>query len=400
MNLLKYFIITLIFVCPPMILAQAVELDEENVPLTQVTSIYKEPGITGTRSSANIKAYWRESYHAINRDGTLLVHSEKLISRNNRIELSDLPISGRSVFNPRFSKTMNLLFYWDVFGEGYERTLVFYDLEQRKIIRSFPFTYLPHEPISYNEVSDDGSTFAIKIGTDYLHVYDQIDGEYVKSVLGPYGTRSEMLSQTGDRIFFFIHEGPDQQEKDLKFVYVEKTLDGWSDLKEVPELIHNSGFVSDAGLQMSPIALTNDGKTLVLRSNRGELLLIHEKDGIWSKPEYVGDFKLLKYHEDYLRKFPWLNTWAYYRDLPVSCSTDGRVIAIAQPREYSLLDFQLSSYDILVFIKDHQGQWNKHQVNPPDVGVYDVLMLSGDGSKLFWVPKQSLSFISDISDYR
>jgi hypothetical protein len=105
--------------------------------------------------------------------------------------------------------------------------------------------------------------------------------------------------------------------------------------------------------------------------------VIYEKDGKWGEPEPVGEFTLPVDPEGA----------GYFAEFAVS--DDGRVIAVQQPKD--VYDGYELSYDLFIFVQNNSGNWIKRQVNSPLVHVIGKALLSGDGSKLLWTPRLTLS---------
>ncbi len=392
MSNLKTSILAILIVLTSKTYAQPVVLTERNVDFMHVVSIDKVSGNIATQFRTNLKLLLGGGTNGdVNNDGVIVSRANNKIIRTTKqnVSFSDIPSFQSTFYDPKFSTRNQLLSFWDNEGE-YHRTLKYYDIEQNKVVYTYQFNSSAPNCIGQTKLSTDGSTVAMVIGFD-LVIFDFIENKFIKSAV--YERRSGnglSISNDGKRIFYNVRLDVDQLTPTL--VYIEKTVSGWSDEKfiDLPPIL-----VEENELPRIKAGIANNGNTIITRTdvvNRSQthvISIMHDKNGTWSELENVGEFTI-----EFIPSGKATGGYFVY-DSKIYNSEDGRVIAVQQPRRIQIYEERVDTYDVLLFIKDNTGQWNKHQVNPPEVGADGIsdILLSPDGNKLYWVPTESVSGI-------
>jgi len=171
------------------------------------------------------------------------------------------------------------------------------------------------------------------------------------------------FSDLGHRIFGY----PFNQNLDKRqWIYVDRMGTTWSQPIEL-EVFNNDGNK----LEFIIYDIANDGKTLLISHENFGLAVVHENEGEWGLPQPLG------YQPDPLARDEF------------QISENGEVVAV-QSFKKVVADVNLF-YDALLFFKTDTGTWKKQQVNSPDVDVLPDILLTDDGTKLFWLPKSESS---------
>ncbi|MFB3789048.1 MAG: hypothetical protein ACE15F_22030 [bacterium] len=383
MNIAKVGTIITLLAFSLMSHSQPIILNNENVEFTQIAHIDKDAGLILKNELSNIKTIWTNS--SASDRGDLIVSSSKLLKMKNQFkQINDLPVlTGHEISNPHIDTENNMIIYSNMTDE-FHVIFQFYDFLQEKNKDIFSISGPPAK-FYEKSISRNGATIALQVeyttaSDKYLHLYSKnyVSDNYSKTELGPFsGLFKIMVSKNGERVFCYVchYTSEGNVEDDYKYVYITKTPEGWSDEILIPGAEHFINQKSEKIL-IFPEAIANDGKTIVARTNKNTLVLIHESNGHWSDPEYVGDIN------------PPVSSY-----FPFHVSDDARVIAIQQPRILIPGNDTYITYDAIVFIKDRTSQWKKYQVNPKGTDILDGIVLSTDGSKLYWVPASNLSFL-------
>ncbi len=148
---------------------------------------------------------------------------------------------------------------------------------------------------------------------------------------------------------------------------IERFEDGWSKPKEWIVYDADNAPIDHERLQIKDIA--NNGRSALVMIDRKQLAVAHEVNGIWKIA----------------------NILDYSFQLPVGSSTDniifaetGNVIAIQ-----SVKDYERYLFDIFLFFLTPSGEWVKKQVNAGNVNVLPDILLSDDGTRLYWTTENN-----------
>ncbi|MEW6237432.1 MAG: hypothetical protein AB1656_18780 [Candidatus Omnitrophota bacterium] len=379
---------------PIAVYSQPLVLTPKDIDFTQITKINKDIGVIDTTEKSKLKIDLYKNQSAIDSSGNNIVSDRKLIkSIKSNTKSIDIPIEKTenlhdyNISGVWFDDVSLTLIYLypsiNLPGEGYA-TFNFYDIVNEKIIRTFTINQIPD--LHFPQISSNGETIVIGKSYEYFDIYSRKEDGYISNTFGPYLNiyyHKPMIANNGNRLIF----GIGYPETKNRWLYVDKVVDGWTMEKQIPDIAMN---IDGEDFKFDIWAIANDGKTAIMKqqqftiynkTGKNHLLAIHEKDGIWSEPEYIGNFEFR----------PWPLDAVY-----IYSSDDGRVIAVRQAKRYNEIYEYTVSYDLYVFIKNSKGEWIKQKVNPEGVelegtdAMQDIL-LSGDGSTLLWIPSKLYS---------
>lgn len=387
MKIIQFILIESLIVMSSVAFSQPLVLTDRDVDYVSITAINKQNSVIESRVKSNIKINIPTgSGSDINDSGLIIVFDKLIQNSTGNPQVIELPKPKKEIVAPQFSTSDNILFFWDA-DDAYTNTIHRYDLMKNAITYSqiFNTTRTFDEAFGHRILSRDGLTLAMEMGS-YLKIFEYIDNIFVKSA--EIGQRPAfpnlLISKYGNRVFYKAKD----ESQEWEIVYVEKSEKGWSKENNLSTPYIN---IDGGKMPLQLVDIANDGKTILTKTavwplQKQYIALIHEKEGKWMEPEFVGEYTL-----------PPTDGPVYSADIYIS--EDGRVIAMRQPRELSSAiipgDLVVVSHDVFVFVQDNAGRWHKHQVNPPDVGAdgFNDILLSPNGEQLYWVPEKTLSEI-------
>lgn len=366
-------IITLIlcFISPNLVLSSPIIIGTDAFKdLTNLTTIDKYKSNLVSTITTNLLSDWLKYGCASNSDGSILLSRAKIIElQSGEYNVIDLPEGRKWCSHPLFSKKMNSLLFWEA-DVDLPNIMYTYDILKKIISASHTFVIERYSFLS-REYNCEGTTVVICDGY-YLNFFIKQGDKFIKSSNTPHSSISNLfVSESGNRVFYFA---VDEKNK-YNYVYVDRIESEWSSEKSISPSLAPFETPGTKELKMCPGSIADDGKTVILLTNKNNVALIHEKDGTWSEPEIAGDYGTPLTEND-------MGIWT---DMPIYASDDGRVIILEQAK-YVHPDYGILSFSIYAFIKGDDGRWSKQLISDPERGGRKGVLLSGDGSKLYWVP--------------
>lgn len=167
------------------------------------------------------------------------------------------------------------------------------------------------------------------------------------------------ISSSGDRIFFF---GLTQENDEFETYILNRISGKWS----VPSKLRIFDNENELFLVKD---IAHNGRTLLIHHPILGYAITHDVNGKWSPPQPLG----------YIPK----------SGDEAQISENAKVVVIQSAKKYTETSV---FYDLFVLMQNTSGEWVQHQVNDPELEVRDGILLSGDGTKLFWLPANT-SFI-------
>lgn len=384
--------ILLIAFLSPLAFSQTDVLVDGDFGAVRVTHILKDQGKLTGYDKTGLKTKFVNHHCTSDYSGNQIYTNLNMVdfTRSGKMA-TDIPDLG-SFNGSKILSDNQTIFGWNYIDENRKDFSVYFlNYLSNKILYSYPFDMNPDSP-KFIRISANGVTIAVITGFNHIQVYSVSNNSLVKEKeLSPHPVVSYdlMVSETGNRVFYkFVGTGV---RLEVFLTYLEKDENGWSDEIIVPT--NNMVYISEdphSDLKKHiiyngmAVGIINDGKSILFRNgDTEELFFFHEEEGEWKRVELVGKYSV-SFRDIAIRE-----KWGAY-DIPTTCSDDGRVVALLQPKSY-WPTIGVINYDVIVFIKDAKGNWSKHQANPSDVGVIPNILISGDGTKLFWIPEKELS---------
>lgn len=249
---------------------------------------------------------------------------------------------------------------------GYSE-LLFISASSKQTLNSFSF-----EGSSTSLVfSNDANTFAFTINAITINAIPSLnlvirvgDNFQSKEVFNAIG--SPKISSSGDRVFTVI----ELEDESRRHVVIDKSDEGWSEPKSLTLYDQDLNELEYGTFGIIDVA--ENGRTLLINIASGPLAIYHEKDGAWGLPEYL----------DIEKQSPFSNSF--------SISEDGNVILF---ESFRVEDGFYEYFDLFLYIKQENGEWKKQKLNPDGVDASRGAILTKDGSKVFWIPWQTLSSV-------
>lgn len=282
----------------------------------------------------------------------------------------------------------NWIYYTDHNVDNEQKTMNFLGLASNK--QSFVFGYDKNDrKFVFNS---DFSIFAFQDGDNYniygverdgsnFDVHLILDSEWFNSLnLGHYTNINAYLrpnlSFMGDRLYFASYI---EEENTKRHFYVDRTIGGWSEPKEI---VLNDTEGNE--LHFEIINTANNGRTLLIKIYEKqvkfpqveEIAIIQEENGSWGLPQY------LEYEPQHKEG---------RRSDEFQISQNGKVIAV-QSLKKIIADVNYF-YDAIIFIQTPERDWVKYQVNDPNLDIGGDILLSGDGTILYWIGHEPYSSI-------
>ncbi len=305
-------------------------------------------------------------------NGDVLFSQGKLINmQNEQLNTIDLPQSNLDSFE--FGATMsgngNWLIYktQEEFGNINTETVInYFNLNTGKI--EYQFTFQGSVESLNSNINATMTVFssAKYNNNDFVLIRENRDLN-LQEFVDVGGLR--YYSNFGNRVFGYSYNS---DKDDYEWVHVNRKGSNWSNLQNI-KLLNDNGNI----LQFHIVDIANDGKTLLVNAGTKGLhglAVVHEENGEWSVPQYIGgesEQHAFDSHESY------------------QISENGNVVAV---QDIKRVEEEVNYfYDALLYFKTESGSWKKQQVNPPEVDVLPDILLTDDGTKLFWLPRSESS---------
>lgn len=306
---------------------------------------------------------------SISGDGRVIVLDDQLIKdEDTYFRNIEIPVKNTQAFRGTLLSRVDdiLIIKESATDLNPNRTLHFLDINAENIVYGYNSPSLSFAGLMINS---DASSF-IFLNNEGIIEVNRINDKFESTVVNSGYVRQDIkyYSSSGDRIFFF---GREQALDDSKWYIIDRLETGWS---EPIEWKVTDAEGNELGFDIVDIA--NNGRTLLLTNANDGLALTHEIDGRWTPPEPIG----YKSHGN--------------RSL---ISENGKVIAV-QAVKRVIPDFN-AFYDVFIFLQNPDGQWIQRQVNDPQLEVHDGIMLSDDGTQLFWLPANTSS-VPNAEEYK
>lgn len=339
--------------------------------------ILPDEGRLGIAEITNVRKYrLSDRDNSINVDGNFLVLENQLIKKdeatfrkielpfaNDQVFVNPILISkGNKIAIPTINEDMSNLEYliYDINNEFIESRLTI--PSTRGLLFNADGTALIYITITDTQIFYN----VIVIENDTTETTIALELSAADNLLGP---RLRYFSNLGDRIIFTATL---RDSREFKYFFIDKLETGWSVPREL-QVIDKQNNELHFGL----VDIANNGRTLLITNSEIGYSLTHEVNGIWSLPRSTG-----------------------YIPIPydsAQISENGKVIKIQTAKRITEID---RFYDVIVLLQNSAGQWVQHQVNDPQLEVHhDGTLLSGDGTKLYWLPANT-SHIPNALEYK
>ncbi len=353
-------------------------------PLLKTEINYEEQKLGSTlETNVHIHPFLLHNNVYTNFDGSIIQTRSTFIMTDDFFKLLSSPID-QKIHEKQIglSSKGHLIYYTDHNVDNEQKTMNFLDLASNN--HSFVFGYDKND--TKFVFNSDFSIFSFQDGDNYniygverdgsnFDVHLIIDSEWFNSLnLGHhtniYSYLKPNLSFLGDRLFFASYI----EEKNIsRHFVVDRTNAGWSEPKEI--VLNN---IEGNKLYFEILDMANNGRTLLIQdSNDANIYVIKEKDESWGLPQDLKYVSQLASVGGLYDKF--------------QISQNGKVIAI-QSLKKIIGDVNLF-YDAFVFIETPGGDWIKYQVNNPNLDIGGDILLSGDGTILYWIGHKPYSSI-------
>lgn len=315
-----------------------------------VSTIDIEGNSVSYNEKLNIKTILYDHISSVSGNGKVIVNANRLIYKNGEAKINVIPNSFELGINERILNSEGTrLVYSEADDNGcllYVFDIVNQAVRDIRIPESLPYA---GQNISLN---NDATVVALNTFLS-LYVLDLTNSKAITTKINEFSTAViPFVSFSGNRLFY---------NAERKVFYNDKVNGQWLSSMEI-ELgkaviggVETSSYIYD---------IANDGKSIVAPIGSGGIAVIHEENGVWSEPDYIG------YIPDFLDK--------------VQISENGKVVAV-QSYKYTSPNND-NYYDAYIFIKNSANQWAKHQINTEDQDVQPDIHLTEDGTQLIWIP--------------
>ncbi|MDP8245925.1 MAG: hypothetical protein P9L94_17720 [Candidatus Hinthialibacter antarcticus] len=280
----------------------------------------------------------------------------------------------RSMTNARLDTSLNVSepnlnvgYYVSNNGNWLIRILYNTELDQSEmqyidfVTKQIMYTFELEGAFGETAFSSDANTFA-HISKSSRSLVTRKGSEF-QTDLVPNTKGNPIISSSGDRVFTEI----EFEDESRRHALIERSADGWSEPSFFSLYDHD---LNELEFKIRDVA--NDGDTLLIRAESRGLAVVNGKNNEWGLPEFL----------DFQWQLPFSNRY--------SISEDGNVVLIESLREEDgIIDY----IDLFLFIKQDDGEWKQQKVNPDGVDASPGAILTKDGSKVFWIPWQTMSSV-------
>ena len=359
----KQYLIIFVLLISSFSQAQVIEVTPfPDNKLLHIATINQESVKLETEKLSNIKTRNIGSDDSISYDGNVLFIRSKLIKKMDgywkevplpemnflRISIPLLSMDGKWLVYLERNTTSDIRF----------ARIVFFNVEEEKITDTYE-----DQIISTIDINADATRiiyYWITNDQSELVLLNHVNNSFTTNKIN---TRGTYFTSLGDRMISSEYNHQDQ----YTHLYITDEIGGkWNDTQDIV-LLNETG----QKIKSSIFGLANNGRTILVSTLQG-MAVIHENDGQWNDIEYIGYGS-----KDGLDQF--------------ELSENGQVIAVKSL--YQNIEDAYFYYDVFVFIRTPDGQWKKFQVNSPSVKTTEEILLTKDGTQLWWLPMEDSSTI-------